>query len=227
MPSWIDRLALDARKLASVGIACVWILCPLAISLVAVALNPAPIEAQTGQRFSIQGSALYTNHRGDGFRTMTAGTGFELQGRYTPGALSIGSGVQYTRHGDSEAKADGHDAAINLLGLFVEPRYVIATSSDRAAPYLSGRLVVATFDVKVDFSDGETLAFTSNGLTANVGGGLLIRVANRVNLDVGATVGYASYQDTEGTVAGQPFNMEMGSGRSVVARIGLAVGLGR
>lgn len=226
MHSWIDRLSSNACTLAS-EISAARVVGALAIGLATIVLHSTDAAAQTGQRFSIQGSGLYTNHRGDGFRTMTAGTGFELQGRYTPGSLSIGSGVQYTVHGDSEAKADGHHAAIHLLGLFVEPRYVIATSSDRAAPYLSARFVVATFDVKVDFSDGETLAFTSNGVTANVGGGLLLRMSNRVNLDFGATVGYSNYQDTEGTVGGQSFYMAMGSGPAVVARIGLAVGLGR
>lgn len=188
---------------------------------------PIGVRAQTGQRYSIQGSGIYANHFGDSFGTLTAGEGFELQLRYTPGPLSIGSGVQYTVHGDEEAKRDGHHASINLLGIFVEPRYVIATSSNRAAPYLSGRFAFARFDVQVDFSDGDVLTFTSNGVTLNGGGGLLVRMSDRVNLDFGATVGYSGYQDTKGSIAGQPFDMTMGSGTNVVARIGLAVGLGK
>jgi hypothetical protein len=192
-----------------------------------VALVAVTAEAQTGQRWSIQGSGLYANHFGDDFGTMTAGKGFELQLRYTPSALSIGGGVQYTMHGDDEAERDGHDANVNLRGFFLEPRYVIATSSNRAAPYLSGRLAFAQFDVEVNFSDGETLTFTSNGLTGNAGGGLLVRLTQRVNLDVGATVGFSKYQDTTGEIEGQPFDMQMGSGTNIVARIGLAIGLGR
>ena len=222
MQSLITRLVSRPREIASV-----WMACAIAVGFTVGVLHPSSADAQTGQRFSVQGSGIYTNHYGESFGTLTAGTGFELQARYTPGSLSIGSGVQYTVHGDTEAKADGHDAAIHLLGIFVEPRYVIATSSDRAAPYLSGRFAIATFDVNVDFSDGETLSFTSNGVTINGGGGVLVRLNNRVNLDFGVTMGYSAYQDTDGTIAGRSFDMTMGSGRNVVARIGLAVGLGR
>ena len=182
--------------------------------------------AQTSQRWSVQASAIYADLFGDEFGTLNAGAGFELQARFTPSALSIGGGVQYTVHGDSEAEADGHDADIDLLGVFVEPRYVIDTRSQRVAPYISARLALARFDVRVAFSDGELLDFTANGVTLNGGGGLLVRLTPRMNLDIGATAGYTSYEDTEGSVSGQSFEVQLGSGTNLVLRLGLAVGLG-
>ena len=193
----------------------------------AVGFQPGDATAQTSQRLSVQASGIYADLFGDEFGTLNAGVGFELQLRYTPSALSIGGGLQYTIHGDSEAEADGHDADINLLGVFVEPRYVINTSSERVAPYVSARLALARFDVRVEFSDGEVLTFTANGGTFNGGGGLLVRLTPRMNLDLGATAGYTSYEDTEGSVAGQQFEMQLGSGTNLVVRVGVAVGLGR
>jgi hypothetical protein len=196
--------------------------------VVAFTLAAGSASAQTGQKLSVQGSLLYSDLFGDQFPTLTAGFGGEVQLRYTPGAMSWGAGIQYTMHGDSEAEEDGHDPNVKLLGVFVEPRYVINTGSSRTAPYLSARLAYAQFDVEVNFSDGDVLTFTSNGVTLNVGGGLLVNLASRVNLDVGATVGYSNYKDTVGNTDFQgPFDQPGGSGANVVVRLGLAVGLGK
>ena len=195
--------------------------------LTAAALPARAATAQTAQRLSVQGSAIVTKLFGDGFETMTAGPGVEAQLRYTRGATSFGAGFQYTRHGDTEAEADGHDANIGLLGIFFEPRYVISTGSSRAAPYLSARLGFAQFDVRVNFSDGDVITFTSNGVTANGGGGVLVSLTPRVNLDAGATFGYSGYRDVSADISGRPFEQEMGSGLNVVLRLGLAIGLGR
>ena len=196
--------------------------------VVAFTLAAGSASAQTGQKLSVQGSLLYADFFGDQFPALKAGFGGEAQLRFTPGATSWGVGVQYTMHGDSEAEADGHDANIRLLGVFLEPRYVINTGSSRAAPYLSARAAFAQFDVEVNFSDGDVLTFTSTGMTMNVGGGVLVNMASRVNLDVGATLGYSNYKDAVGdTEFGDPFVHEMGSGTNVVVRLGLAIGLGK
>jgi hypothetical protein len=190
--------------------------------------EPQGASGQMGQRLSIQASALRADVFGEEFRTFDAGLGFELQARYTPGVVSWGGGIQYTIHGDSEAEADGHDPDIKLLGIFVEPRYVLDIGSESAAPYLSARAAFAQFDVRVDFSDGDVLTFTSTGVTLNVGGGLLVRLGPRVNFDVGATAGFNRYQPTTGdTEFGEPFDMALGTGTNLVMRVGLAVGLGR
>ena len=199
----------------------------LLIGLIAVTIGPARVQAQNSQPFSIQASGIYADLFGDQFPTLKAGVGFEGQLRYTRGAKSIGAGFQYTVHGDSEAEADGHDAKINLLGMFVEPRYVINLGSNRAAPYVSARLALARFDVRVNFSDGDVLTFNSKGVTVNGGGGVLVSLTPRVNLDAGATLGFSKYNDTVGDVSGKPFDMPMGSGTNIVARIGLAIGIGK
>ena len=199
-----------------------------AIALVAaVTMLPRDARAQTDQRWSVQGSLIWTDLYGSLFETLKAGTGFEAQLRHTSGAWSWGAGVQYTKHGDSEAEADGQDADIKLVGFFLEPRYVLNVGSSRWAPYLSGRGAIARFDVRVNFNTGEVLTFTSNGLTLNGGGGVLVNLTSRVNLDIGATVGYSNYKDTDGMVSGIPYRQEMGSGTNAVARIGLAIGLGK
>ena len=197
------------------------------IGLAALSIGAGRANGQNSQPFSVQASGIYSDLFGDQFTALKAGTGFEAQLRYTRGAKSLGGGVQYTVHGDSDADRDGQDAKINLVGLFLEPRYVINVGSSRAAPYLSARLAVARFDVRVNFSNGEVLTFNSNGVTMNGGGGILVSLTPRVNLDAGATLGYSNYNDTVGDVSGKPFDMPMGSGTNVVVRLGLAIGIGK
>jgi hypothetical protein len=193
-------------------------------------LLPADIAAQTSQRFSIQGSALYADIYGDNFFAVAGGYGFELQLRYNPSALSIGGGVQYTHHNDSAAEADGHEGDIDLLGVFIEPRYAIYVGSEKVAPYLAARLAIAQLDLFNAFSTGGELSWTSPGVTLNAGGGLLVRLSPRANLDIGATAGFTHYRTAEGedTSTGTPstFDIDLGSGTNLVFRIGLAFGIG-
>ncbi len=225
----VDRLRFlskaCARRVSGIGAARAAM--SLLIGFAALPIGSDSAKGQNSQPFSIQVSGIYSDLFGDQFPTLKAGMGVEGQLRYTRGAQSLGAGVQYTMHGDSEAEADGHDAKINLLGVFLEPRYVINIGSSRAAPYLSARLALARFDVRVNFSDGDVLTFTSNGVTANGGGGVLVSLSPRVNLDAGATLGYSNYKDTVGDISGTPFDMPMGSGTNVVARLGVAIGIGK
>lgn len=200
----------------------------LLAGLIAVLLRPGNAAGQTSQRLSVQGSVIYTDVYGDEFYAFDGGMGFELQLRYTPSALSFGGGIQYTIHGDSEARADGHEDDVDLLGVFFEPRYVIGAGSESYAPYLSARLAVTRYHLRNDFSDGGFFEFTSTGATLNVGGGVLVRLAERVNLDVGATAGYSRFAATDGTSDTNPsFPIAVRAGSNLVARLGVAVGLGR
>ena len=108
------------------------------------------------------------------------GVGGEAQFRYTPGALSVGAGFQFTIHELEERTESAH-----FYGGFVEPRYRIHAGSNVVAPYVSARFAV----LKVGFS-GEDLSLSSTFLELNGGGGILVRLGPRVNLDVGATLGY-------------------------------------
>src|SRR5262249_5159112 len=83
-----------------------------------------------------------------------------------------------------------YDGSIELIGIFVEPRYGIYVGSDKVAPYLSGRLAFARLDLRNDTNDGDVITWASNGVTLNGGGGILIRVSQRANLDFGAPAGF-------------------------------------
>jgi hypothetical protein len=176
------------------------------------------LQAQSAQAISVQVSGLYNGVFGNAFQRLQDGIGGEAQIRYTPGALSIGAGFQYTSHGQETQPED-----IRLYGGFIEPRYRIHTGSNIIAPYLSARFAL----LKIGFSGGD-LSTSSTFIQLNGGGGLLYRLGSRFNLDLGATYGYNRVGDgtlrRKSTGSQTPF--ESGSGSNVVVRLGLAVGIG-
>jgi hypothetical protein len=188
------------------------------LGLVGLALDRA--AAQTAQRFSVQASGLYANLFGDAFTNVGRGLGGEAQLRYTPGALSIGAGFQYTDHDTPETSG----ATFHLYGGFLEPRYVIDAGSSTAFPYISTRFSILSQKVTRPNGTGEEIETSANGVTLNGGGGVLFRLGSRVNLDVGSTFGYTHFGDTE--TEGNTNPDTSGSGSNIVVRIGLALGLG-
>ena len=176
------------------------------------------LEAQSAQAISIQFSGLYNGVYGDVFTGLQNGFGGEGQIRYTPGALSIGAGFQYTNHGLENRPED-----TRLYGGFLEPRYRIHTGSNVVAPYVSARLSL----LKVGFSGGD-LSLSSSFIQVNGGGGLLYRLGPRLNLDMGATFGYNRLGS--GTLKsesrGTAVPIESSSGSNLVVRLGFAVGIG-
>ena len=178
--------------------------------------------AQTAQRFSAQASALFVTLAGDAYESLDNGKGFEAQVRFNPGALSIGGGFQLSSHDISTTSFDG---SVRLLGPFLEPRYVIATQSPRFAPYVSSRLAMLRQSLNVEGYDGH-----ANGLQINGGGGVIVRLASNVNVDLGATFGYIDFgkatltNNSTGITTEEP---DADSGTNWVIRIGLAFGLGR
>jgi Outer membrane protein beta-barrel domain len=176
------------------------------------------LEAQSAQAISIQFSGLYNGLFGNVFDGLNNGVGAEAQLRYTPGALSLGAGFQFTVH-----SLDVFTEDARLYGGFFEPRYRIHTGSNVLAPYLSARFSV----LKMGFSGGD-LSVSSTFIQLNGGGGLLYRLGPRVNLDLGATYGYdhlgSGSFDSKNN--GQIASFDSRSGSNVVVRCGLAVGLG-
>jgi hypothetical protein len=206
------------------------------LAALALALTvPAAAHAQTGQRYSVQGSGLFAALFGKAFEEINNGAGLELQFRVTPGQLSVGGGLQFTVHKPTEGAGEFFET-IRLTGLFVEPRYVIDVGSARYAPYLSARLAISAMSFVI--ADGATQPDVEltieepTGPTINGGGGFLIRLGSRVNLDVGATFGYTKFDDitirAENTTNGQEVTarVAIGSGTNMVLRAGLAIGLG-
>ena len=196
----------------------------ITFTIAALALA-GPLEAQTAQRFSVQISALGNTLFGEDFEGLKTGFGGEAQIRYNPSAFSIGAGIQYTYHSvDLESigiTQPGLSINSSLTGFFVEPRYVFDMGSDRAAPYISSRFSVSNLTLKADL-DGETAELTDTGLTINGGGGVLVRVNQRTNLDFGATFGYKRL----GVISSGTGEDAEGSGTNIIYRIGIAFGLG-
>ncbi len=178
----------------------------------------AGLEAQSAQPVSLQGSVLFNGVFGNAFTGLEDGIGAEAQVRYTPSAFSIGAGFQYTSH-----QITGREEDARIYGGFVEPRYRIHAGSNVVAPYLSARFSL----LKVGFTGGD-LSLSSSFLQLNGGGGLLFRLGPRINLDVGATYGYNRLGDgtltSEGS--GSSVSVESSTGSNIVARLGLAIGLG-
>ena len=203
-----------------------------AIALVATVQSAG---AQTSQKISIQGSGLFAQLFGDAFRDIKSGKGGELQLRYTPGKWSFGGGIQMTFHDVSE-DVEAVFKQVKLTGVFVEPRYVIDVGSSSYAPYLSGRFALSKmkFEIQDDvLPPGFTADLTSpTGPTINGGGGVLIRLGGRANLDLGVTFGYTKFKNIrlrindDGGTEVSDNTFEVGSGTNAVFRLGLAFGLG-
>ncbi len=173
-------------------------------------------QGQTAQAFSIQGSAIYVVAGGDAFAGTEAGPGVELQLRRNISQLSIGVGFQYSRH-DFQGLPD----PLNLVGGFIEPRYVFPGSSSTWAPYASGRLAV--FQQAIS---SEGIGASAIGGQINGGGGVLVRLSRNTNLDVGATFGLLRFGELTVNRLGSTERYPSSSGTNFVIRMGLAVGLG-
>lgn len=184
-----------------------------------------PASAQSAHRWSLQASGLYVGVMGSAYEGLSNGAGFEAQVRYNPSAFSIGLGYQTSSH---ELNVQGFDK-VNLAGGFIEPRYVLDIGSDRAAPYLAARL--AYLQQKADIVEaGETYTLTADGTQINGGGGILVRLSPRVNLDLGLTFGAINFEDVVvSNSLGQSVTVtgSSGSGQNLVLRLGVSIGLGK
>jgi hypothetical protein len=192
-----------------------------AATVVPTAIAAAPLRAQTGTPFSVQGSALYAGLFGDAYAGLQSGPGGEVQIRYTRDMLSIGVGTQYTAH---TIDHEGFSGSAHLDGVFFEPRLVILTSSLTIFPYLSARAAV----VRLTLRENSGIEAHGTGGQFNGGGGVLVRISDRVHADVGATYGGIHVNETVDRV---PNNVEIvataPSGRDLFLRAGLGVGIGR
>jgi hypothetical protein len=192
---------------------------PALVLLLALPLA-ARLEAQSAQRWSAQGSLLYVSPSGDAYEGLDAGAGFEAQVRYTPSAFSIGAGYQRSSH--DLTFDDGSTESVTLSGVFAEPRYVIDVGSGSYAPYVAARVALLTQKIAFD-----GLEASASGTQLNIGGGVLVRLGTRVNLDLGATYGAIDFDDVKVQFEGQSGTIDgsSGSGKNLVLRAGVTVGL--
>jgi hypothetical protein len=172
-------------------------------------------RAQTSTPYSIQGSLIYVVPGGDAFADTDPGAGIELQVRKNVSLMSYGVGIQYSSHNV------GLPDKLSLTGVFFEPRRVFPGKSSKTAPYASARL--AMFQQKVSAGG---VSGSATGGQLNVGGGLLIRASKRMNVDLGATVGYLRFGGFKLTFQNSSFVGKSSSGYNFVLRAGLAFGLG-
>ena len=88
-----------------------------------------PASAQTASPVSLQVSGLWSIPFSGGLSGVSSGPGVEAQIRYNPRLFSIGVGGEISWH-----DVTGTDRSVRLTGAFIEPRYVIQTSSESVAP---------------------------------------------------------------------------------------------
>lgn len=149
------------------------------VVLVLIGLVPVPnAVAQSRQPWSVQGSVLYTVQDLGGEAGTVGGVGLEAQARRTFPRVSLGAGVQYSRH------TSGPDA-LGLTGVFVEPRYVPDVTAGPFAPYIAGRIVYLRGSLTSDLIDGSG---SSSGFAFGLGAGLIYPLSRRVNFDIGGAV---------------------------------------
>ncbi len=195
------------------------------VVLVSLSAASTSLSAQSAHRWSLQASGLYVGVYGDAYEGLSNGAGFEAQVRYTPSAFSLGIGVQSSLHDVTVAGFQ----TVSLAGAFIEPRYVLDIGSDRAAPYVAAR--VSYLRQQADVTElGETFALTADGTQLNGGGGVLVRLSPRLNLDIGATYGAITFEDvviTNSSGATVTVPGSSGSGRNLVLRLGVSIGLGK
>ncbi len=182
-------------------------------------------HAQSAFPNSIQVSAIYNALSGSDYKDYSGGAGIELQYRRTAGTWSFGGGLQATSHSLDNSRGIGGSA--KLVGLFFEPRYVIPNTSS-TAPYLSARLAVIRQSLTTDeIVQGQgKFSGSATGVQGNVGGGVLIALSRRVNLDLGATFGLVRFGNFTADQSNVSVETQKGSGTNVVVRAGLGIGLG-
>lgn len=180
------------------------------------------LAAQSAQRWSIQISGIGVGGGGEAFGGVSTGWGGEAQFRYTPSSFSLGLGFQYSSH-DYNDETLTQTVPVKYYGPFLEPRYVIDVHSSRFAPYLSARLAWLT--QSADFQEFAGTA-KGSGFQANGGGGVLVRLSTRINLDLGATFGTIHFGDYVVKQGGEEVGrVPGGNGTNFVGRIGLAIGV--
>jgi len=197
-------------------------------ALIAITAVSSPAAAQSAQRWSVQLSGIAVGVFGDAYQGLANGYGGELQVRLTPSLWSYGVGIQSSIHDLSEIAGQ----TVSLNGLFFEPRRVFDVGSAKYAPYLSARFsyLEQSADLTLQTGGAGQSILSANGFQGNVGGGMLVKLTPRVNLDIGLTLGAIRFGDATLTVDGQSagsFTGTSGTGQNAVVRAGFAIGLGK
>ncbi|MCC6928156.1 MAG: outer membrane beta-barrel protein [Gemmatimonadaceae bacterium] len=195
------------------------------LSLAALTTLPTAAAAQSAQRYSVQASGIFVGTFGEAYDGLKSGVGLEAQFRITPSAWSYGFGLQGSSHKFDDATLG--EETVTLSGIFFEPRRVLDVGSSQFAPYLSARLAFLQQSLDLDVN-GTAVSASASGAQVNGGGGVLIRLSPKVNLDLGATYGLIKFSDVEVDIAGvgkTKVEGSSGNGSNLVLRAGLAIGI--
>lgn len=135
--------------------------------------------AQSAQKYAVQLALLSTSINGSGGNRI-GGTGVEPQVRYnlayakeSLGGLTLGLGGQWTSHTASNDN-------MKITGIFLEPRWVPRTGSNRFFPYISGRLAL--------LRQSSNFGTSSGGTGFGGGAGLAVKLTPTMNLDAGVAL---------------------------------------
>jgi hypothetical protein len=165
--------------------------------------------AQTGQPFSVHGSAFFSSGEAGG----VFGAGAEFQARYTRNRWSVGGGYQ------ASASASLFSAS-GISGVFIEPRYVFHVSrSARYGIYASARAARLSLEESGALTVGPDGTLTQqsetvSGSAVGVGLGFLRSMTQRWNVDGGFAVTRQSFRGSDAFIGG-------------LAKLGLSVGFGK
>jgi opacity protein-like surface antigen len=150
-----------------------------------ILLVPSIAAAQSSTPLSVQvsGMVIGSGNLGvdENFGSQGTRLGFEGQVRYTKGRWSVGAGFEQSTVLKGEDETD-QPVSLRLRVLFVEPRYVVHTLGNNAAIYLAARIGQGTLSLAPD----RVNAGSENHVALGGGAGVLIRLTNRVALDVGS-----------------------------------------
>ena len=173
----------------------------------------SPLRAQSAQPFAMQLSALFTTIRAG--TTTVSGAGAELQQRISRvyasesfGALSVGIGAQYTVHKKVQDR-------LQIVGIFIEPRWVPAIGSGSIFPYLSARLAAQRMKGEFQFAEDGS----ANGSAFGAGGGLAMKLSRTTNLDAGVQLIRQQFGNI-GVLTFKPFT-------TYTAKVGVSLGYPR
>lgn len=178
----------------------------VAVAALSTPVTAAVSNAQTAQPLSLHASAFATRLSFEDGSPASAGVGAEVQLRRTFSRFSIGVGAQFTQHDDLSSQ---------LGGVMIEPRMVLDIGTSWMTPYLA----VRTGYVRVlNLAD-----VTVQGLDLGGGGGLIIPLGRRTNLDMGGALVQSLYRSTF-NLNGSTINRRSNA-VNYAAKIGLSVGL--
>ncbi|MGH7674697.1 MAG: outer membrane beta-barrel protein [Gemmatimonadales bacterium] len=181
-----------------------------AVTAICIGVSAAPLTAQV----SLGVAGLMAALGGDDFELADNGFGGEVSVWFPAGtSFTIGGGAHYTSHG-----LDGTDESLSVVGIFVEPRYRFQAGGT-VKPYVAARVAWARESATTPLGDAS-----ATGFYFGAGGGLMIPVGAKVDLDFELLFNAVSFGDVE--LDGSTQSNTDSNGTALVARVGIVFRLG-